>query len=462
MAGTARVSVDEHRADVAALLAPLVEEARRRARTEEVLLADALGRVLAGDLAAPVAVPLFRNSQMDGYAVRAADVAGASPDAPVRLVVVAEIPAAPGVPTALAPGAAARIMTGAPVPDGADAVVPVEDTGTGSFAGTAGTGSTGGAAGDERARGSRDDAPGSGPRDVVEVRAPRAPGDFVREAGSDVRPGDVLLADGTVLAPHHLAAAAACGVGSVRVVARPRVAVLSTGSELVGPGETPGPGQVFDANADALGAAVRRAGGDVVLTARCGDDAARFAAVLAEAAAVADLVVTSGGVSQGAYEVVKDVLAGSGAVGSRVVDQGAGQEAGRAASPVVTFRSVAMQPGGPQGFGTVHGTPVLTFPGNPVSAQVSFAMFLREPLERAAGLPAVDRVRTAVLAEGLTSPAGKHQLLRGATGPDGTVRVVGGAGSHLVAAMARADVLVDVPADVTQWDAGTEVEVREL
>ncbi|MFJ4232353.1 gephyrin-like molybdotransferase Glp [Cellulosimicrobium cellulans] len=448
MAGNSRVSVDEHRADVAALLAPLVEAARRRTRTEDVLLAAALGRVLAGDLVAPVAVPLFRNSQMDGYAVRAEDVAGASADAPVRLAVAAEIPAAPGVPPRLAPGTAARIMTGAPVPEGADAVVPVEDTVAGTFSGTprpdtaAPTG----------------DVSGPGASHAVEVRVPRSVGDFVREAGSDVRPGGVLLPDGTVLAPHHLAAVAACGVGSVRVVARPRVAVLSTGSELVGPGETPGPGQVFDANADALGAAVRRAGGDVVLTARCGDDAARFGAVLAEAAAVADLVVTSGGVSQGAYEVVKDVLAGSGAVGGPDADQ----EVGRTMSPGVTFRSVAMQPGGPQGFGTVHGTPVLTFPGNPVSAQVSFAMFLREPLERAAGLPAVDRVRTAVLADALSSPAGKRQLLRGATGPGGTVRVVGGAGSHLVASMARADVLVDVPADVTQWDAGTEVEVREL
>ena len=418
MAARGRVSVDEHRADVAALLAPLVEAARRRERTDVVVLADALGRVLAGDLVAPVPVPLFRNSQMDGYAVRAADVAGASPGAPARLAVVAEIPAAPGVPPRLAPGTAARIMTGAPVPEGADAVVPVEDTAAGSFAATPAAGE-------------------------VAVHVPRAPGDFVRDAGSDVRAGDVLLPDGTVLAPHHLAAAAACGVGGVPVVARPRVAVLSTGSELVGPGDVPGPGQVFDANADALGAAVRRAGGDVVITARCGDDPARFAAVLAEAAGAADLVLTSGGVSQGAYEVVKDVLGGG-------------------ASSDVTFRSVAMQPGGPQGFGTVDGTPVLTFPGNPVSAQVSFAMFLRVPLERAAGLPGVERVRTAVLAEPLTSPAGKRQLLRGATGPGGTVRVVGGAGSHLVASMARADVLVDVPADVTEWAAGAEVEVREL
>ncbi|WP_251153173.1 gephyrin-like molybdotransferase Glp [Cellulosimicrobium sp. Marseille-Q4280] len=431
-----RVSVERHRADVAELLAPLVDGARRRARTEQVDLADALGRVLAEDLVAPVPVPLFRNSQMDGYAVRAVDVAGAGAEVPVRLPVGAEIPAAPGTPAALAPGTAARIMTGAPVPDGADAVVPVEDTGAGSFAAEPAA---------------RSGAPGG--TVAVDVLVPRQAGEFVREAGSDVAAGDVLLADGTLLAPHHLAAAAACGVGQVRVVARPRVAILSTGSEIVGPGERPGPGQVFDANGAALGAAVRRAGGVVTLTARCGDDAGAFAAVLADAAAGADLVITSGGVSQGAYEVVKDVL-------------GPTQTPGRTpGSPAVEFRSVAMQPGGPQGlgrFGPGPGTPVLTFPGNPVSAQVSFVVFLREVLERAAGLPGERRVRRARVLDAGTSPAGKRQLLRGASGPDGSVRVVGGPGSHLVASMARADVLVDVPADVTGWDAGTELEVWEL
>ncbi|WP_253181982.1 molybdenum cofactor synthesis domain-containing protein, partial [Cellulosimicrobium cellulans] len=273
-------------------------------------------------------------------------------------------------------------------------------------------------------------------------------GDFVREAGSDVAAGDVVLADGTVLAPHHLAAAAACGVARVRVVARPRVAVLSTGAELVAPGEEPAAGQVFDANGAALAAAVRRAGGVVTTVARSGDDAGTFARLLADAAAGADLVLTSGGVSQGAYEVVKDVL-GAGA--------GSGGPGGG-----VQFRSVAMQPGGPQGLGTVHGTPVLTFPGNPVSAQVSFVVLLRDVLEQASGRVAPRPPRRARVAEAGVSPAGKRQLLRGATGPDREVRVVGGPGSHLVASMARADVLVDVPADVTGWDAGTSMEVWEL
>ena len=422
-----RVSVERHRADVAALLAPLVDAARDRTRTEEVPLADALDRVLAGDLRAPPPVPRFRNSQMDGFAVRAHDVAAAGAATPARLPVAGEIPAGPGRPAPLRPGTAVRIMTGAPVPDGADAVVPVEDTAAGTFAGPA-------------------PAPGpDGAPDEVEVLVPRAPGDFVREAGDDVAAGDVVLRDGTLLGPHHLAAAAACGVVAVRVVARPRVAVLSTGSEVVAPGEEPGPGEVFDANGTALGAAVRRAGGVVTRTARCGDDATAFARALADAAEGADLVLTSGGVSQGAHEVVKDVLGGRAGGDDRV-----------------EFRAVAMQPGGPQGLGTVHGTPVLTFPGNPVSAQVSFVVFLREVLERAAGRPGVPRVRSARVVDAGVSPAGRRQLLRGAAQPDGTVRVVGGPGSHLVASMARADVLVDVPADVTGWAAGTQMEVWEL
>jgi molybdopterin molybdotransferase len=422
-----RVSVEQHRADVAALLAPLVDGARRRVRTEDVDLADALDRVLAQDLSAPFAVPRFRNSQMDGYAVRARDVAGAAPDAPARLPVLADVPARSGAVSDLAPGAAARIMTGAPVPDGADAVVPVEDTAAGTFTAA-----------------SRDAGAAEGA--AVDVLVPRAGGDFVREPGSDVGAGDVVLVAGTVLAPHHLAAAAACGVARVRVIARPRVAVVSTGAELVAPGEVPGPGQVFDANGAALAAAVRRAGGVVSAVERCGDDAGTFSRVLAAATADADLVLTSGGVSRGAYEVVKDVL-------------GAGAGADPAGG--VVFRSVAMQPGGPQGFGTVHGTPVLTFPGNPVSAQVSFVVFLRDVLARAAGRVPRE-VRRARVVDAGVSPAGKRQLLRGATGPDGGVGLVGGPGSHLVASMARADVLVDVPAAVTGWDAGTLMEVWEL
>ena len=414
--GAERVGVEQHLREVEALLGPVL--AGRG--VERVRLDDALDRVLAADLLAPVDLPSFRSSQMDGYAVHADDVAGASTGAPVVLPVVAEIPAGPGIPGVLAPGTAARIMTGAVVPEGSDAVVPVEDTDAARF-GAPVSGAARGSVGTQ-----------------VGVLTPRGAGELVRDVGSDVRTGDRVLVAGTLLGPQHLAAAASCGVPALDVRARVRVAVVSTGTEVVGPGEDAAPGQVFDANLHGLAAAARRAGAEVVLTGRTGDDPRELAALLARAAAEADLVVTSGGVSQGAYEVVKDTL---------------GED--------VTFRSVAMQPGGPQGLGTHHGTPILTFPGNPVSAQVSFAVFARPALERAAGrLPQEDE-RRAVTGT-LDSPPGKRQMLRGRTRPGGTVEVVGGAGSHLVATMASADVLIVVPEGVGHVAAGEALRVVRL
>ncbi len=415
-ADPARTGVEQHRREVEALLAP----AFAGRGVERVTVVDALDRVLATDLRAPSPLPGFRSSQMDGYAVRSADVVGAAVGSPVLLPVVAEIPAGPGVPAPLAARTAARIMTGAVVPEGSDAVVPVEDTDAVRFgARTAGA-----------ARGTLGDHVG--------VLSPRGAGEFVRDVGSDVRAGDLVLPAGTLLGPQHLAAAASCGVAEVDVVARVRVAVVSTGTEVVEPGQVAAPGQVFDANLTGLSSAARGAGAVVTLAERTGDDPAELSAVLERAAAEADLVLTSGGVSQGAYEVVKDTLGDD-----------------------VTFRSVAMQPGGPQGFGTVHGTPVLTFPGNPVSAQVSFVVFARDVLERAAGRPPRDR-ETRRTVEVIVSPPGKRQMLRGRTGPDGSVRVVGGAGSHLVATMAAADVLVEVPEGVGRVAAGERVRVVRL
>ncbi|GAB3161034.1 molybdopterin molybdotransferase MoeA [Myceligenerans halotolerans] len=457
-----RVSVQQHRADVEALLAePAAGPGNiagggplRERSVERLHVGDALGRVLAADVVAPEPLPRFRNSQMDGFAVRASDVAGASADAPVVLPVAGEIAARPGQPEPLAPGSAVRIMTGAPVPDGADAIVPVEDTDVGTF---------------------NREAPRPS-SDTVQVRVPRVADDFVREAGSDVRAGDLVLPAGTVLAPHHLAAAAACGIGQLPVRRRVSVAIVSTGSELVAPGEPAGPGQIWDANAVALAAAVRAAGGVVARTDRVGDDEDAARETLRRAASSADVVITSGGVSQGAHEVIKDVLAD------------------------VVFRPVAMQPGGPQGFGRLDGTPVLTFPGNPVSTQVSFVVFLRDLLRRAGGLPPIGELRAVLAPEGLpdgglASPGGKRQFLRGrvrdgdsAAGPaawtsgprneagvagprdaagvgSGTlpvVEIVGGPGSHLVASMAAADVLIDVPADVTELRAGDEVTILPL
>lgn len=414
-----RVDVEQHRADVAELLAELAGRP-----TEEVSVHEgALGRVLASDVVAPGPLPRFRNSQMDGFAVRAADVASAGPGAPVTLPVVGDVAAAPGEPAPLAPGTAVRIMTGAPVPAGADAVVPVEDTDHVTFNGV------------------RDDVAHHGSATQVELARGRQAGEFVREPGSDVAEGAVVLRAGTVLAPHHVAAAAACGIARLPVRAPVSVAVVSTGSELVAPDDEPGPGQIWDANGPALAAAVVAAGGRVGLRLTVPDDPEVVRTGLERAAAQCDLVLTSGGVSQGAYEVVKDAL------------------------PEVTFRSVAMQPGGPQGLGRFAGRPVLAFPGNPVSAQVSFVVFLRDVLRQAGGLPPVRRV-PAVLDAAIVSPAGRRQLLRGRWVGDAVagarVAVVGGPGSHLVASMAAADVLIDVPAAATRLDEGAEVTAWPL
>jgi len=399
-------TVDEHAETVARLLAPLVAEPT----VESASLAEARGRVTASDVRSEVDLPLFRNSQMDGFAVRAADVA----HAPVALEVAGDIPAGHAVAVSHTAGTAIRIMTGAPMPDGADAVVPVEDT--------------------ELVLGRDDDLRGA----VVEIRRPRRRGEYVRERGSDVHRGEVLVPAGTRLAPRHLAALAAAGVRSVPVRSRLRVGILTTGSELVTDGGPAAFGQIFDANGVALAALVDEAGAVVSSREASDDDPATFGRLLDAAVAGSDLVITSGGISQGAYEVVREVLEPRGAV----------------------VTTVAMQPGGPQATAVVDGVPVFCFPGNPVSTQVSFVVFLRGPLRAAAGLPPVGP-SGARLAEPVRSVPGKRQFLRARSAED-AVTPVSGPSSHLVAAMARADVLIDVPAEVESLPAGADVTVWTL
>jgi Molybdopterin biosynthesis enzyme len=395
----ARTPVAEHEGRVRALLAPL-----RTRDAEDVAVAAALGRVLAAPVLSPIDLPPFRNSQMDGVAVRAQDVVPGG-----SLPVVGEVAAAAGTPAPLAAGTAVRIMTGAPVPEGADAVVPVEDTV---------------ATDDGR----------------VTIASVWGAGSFVREVGSDLRAGAELLPEGLRLAPRHLAALSAAGLTTVPVVSRPRVAVISTGSELVAPGEPLLPGQIADSNGTALVAACRDVGAEIVLEGRVVDDADAFAALLdAAVAADAELVLTSGGISMGTHEVVRDTLEPLGA----------------------TIDVLAMQPGGPQAIAAYRGIPVVCFPGNPVSSQLSFLLFVEPILREIAGLP--DRIRVSrVLEEPITSVPGKRQFLRGRALPDGKVATVGGASSHLVAALAAADVLLDVPEDATELPAGTTVETWEL
>ncbi|MET3860741.1 molybdopterin molybdotransferase [Dietzia sp. 2505] len=425
-----RPSPAEYRGLLRTHLAPVLERAAQSTRLPVVACADS---VLAQDLLASVDLPLFVNSQMDGYAVRSADIAGAGVDSPVRLRVVGTTHAGDGPGPEVDDDEACKVMTGAPLPGGADCVVPVEDT---SVEGSAGPASDSA------------DAPG-----WVLVHAPRAAGEFIRRPGDDVRAGDLVLPAGVRLEARHLAAAASLGESGLDVHPRPRVGVVATGAELVAPGRPLEPGQIWESNSITLAAALKACGCEVTATVISSDDRDDFTAALDIAAGDADLVVTVGAVSMGDAEVVRQVLADR--EGSR-------------------FAPVAMQPGGPQGLATWRDVPVVCLPGNPVSALVSFVVLLRPVILEAVGRAPIGTLR-AVLSRDLDSPAGKTQYLRGAlvseppAAPSGgdlpgipTVDPVSGPGSHLVASMARADVLIEVPTDVTSLAAGDEVAVIPL
>ncbi|ONK13679.1 gephyrin-like molybdotransferase Glp [Streptomyces sp. MP131-18] len=411
-------SVDEHRDDVLAAVRPLAPI--------DLPLLDADGCVLVEDVAVHDALPPFDNSSMDGYAVRTADVETATDEFPAVLRVIGDIAAGSGDLPAIGPGEAARIMTGAPLPPGAQAVVPVEWTDGGTGAGPA-VAMTGRAHGPE-----------------VRVHRPAAAGAHIRGRGSDAAPGTVALPAGTVLGAPQLGLLAAIGRAAVPVRPRPRVVVLSTGSELTAPGRPLAPGRIHDSNGFMLTAAARAAGAVAYRAAAVADDADTLRATLDDQFGRADLVVTSGGVSVGAYDVVKEALEGE-----------------------AEFRRLAMQPGKPQGFGLIGPgrIPLFALPGNPVSAYVSFELFVRPALRAMAGHTgaALHRPRTTarlVTDAPLSSPAGRRQYLRGAHLPaEGTVRPVGGAGSHLVAALAQADALIEIPETVTEVAPGAELTV---
>lgn len=403
MPGPLMRSVSEHQRVVSQLISA-------RPATS-VGLADSLGLVLADDVIAPLSLPVFDNSAMDGYAVRVEDVIGADPANPVKLPVAEDIPAGRTDLLTLAPGTAHRIMTGAPMPSGATAVIAVESTDAGI--------------------------------DTVTISASAKSGQHIRGAGGDVTIGSTVLRAGDTVTPAALGLVAALGLGELAVIPRQRVLVISTGSELVAAGTALQPGQIYESNAVMLAAAVSDAGAEVVAILTCDDDVARFTALLDSHAGQTDLIITSGGVSAGAYEVVKDALANSG----------------------VEFVKVAMQPGMPQGAGrTPGGSAIVTLPGNPVSALVSFEVFIRPALRAAMNFPQPNRPhRTAVLAEDLTSPSGKRQFRRGVYNPaDGTVVSYGPPASHHLRWLASANCLLDIAEDVTELAAGEQVELWDL
>jgi molybdopterin molybdotransferase len=401
-------TVDEHVDRIVEALAPLPPY-------DQPLL-ESLNLPVCESIVAPMDLPSFDNSAMDGYAVYHADVVSASEDHPVHLPVVGEL-AAGGQSTffALSPGTTVRIMTGAPVPQGADAIVPVEWT-------------------------------DGGVATVRITRAPR-PDQHVRHAGEDVQTGDVLLEDGSILGPRQLGLLASVGRSQVRSRPRPRLVIMSTGAELREPGTPLGHDSIYDANSYMLAAAARSAGAIAYRVGIVSDDPADFADALSDQLVRADLVVTSGGVSKGAYDVVKEVLSELG---------------------TVSFGEVAMQPGKPQGFGFVgeDATPIITLPGNPVSSYVSFEVFVVPAIRRMMGrLPYRRPLVRAVSATSFSSAPERQQYVRArfeldASGP--SVTPVGGHGSHLMGDLSEANALVVVPAATTAVRAGDQVQVLVL
>jgi molybdopterin molybdotransferase len=423
-------SVEEHLQKVLGRIRPLP--------AFEQQLLDAHGHTLAEDVYAPRSVPLFDNSAMDGYAVRHIDVRGADERNPAVLTVSQDIAAGAGTPAELDPGACARIMTGAPVPPGADAVVPVEWTDGWAAVG-------GGAGGDAAGSG------GDAEAETATVRIFREPGPgmHIRRSGEDVEAGQLLLKAGTALGARQIGLLAAVGIGRVPVRPSPRIVIISTGAELVEPGTEPAPGQIPDANGFTLTAAAREAGATAFRVGVVADDVKSLLDTIEDQLIRADLVVTTGGVSVGAYDVVKEALRGLG---------------------TVEFGRVAMQPGMPQGFGVVgqEEVPIFTLPGNPVSAYIGFELFVRPAIRTMLGYrdpadlsrPAAD----AVCVEGFDSPEDRTQFLRGVVGAAGgggriEVRPAGGAGSHLMGGLAQANCLIVVPVGQTRVEPGELVRV---
>ncbi len=379
----------------------------------ELGLSDALGLVLAEDIRAREPLPPFTNSAMDGYAIMARDVVDSDSGQPARLRVVGEVAAAPGVPPTVEAGTAVRIMTGAPLPQGADAVVPVELT---------------------------RESDGE-----VAIFRSCPPGANIRPSGDDVRVGQLVLRAGRRLRPGEIALLAALGRARLRCYPRPRVVVISTGSELVAHDQPLTPGTIRDSNGPMLAALVRRAGAIAVAAGVVPDARDSLAQAFDSNIPGADLLIATGGVSAGAHDHVRDVLAMLGEVRAT---------------------KVAVKPGMPQVWGRVRGVPVFGLPGNPVSSFVSFEVFVRPALRRLQGRSDLfSPTITARMSEEVHTPAAKRTYVRVRLGQeDGgwTARPSGGQGSHAISGLVDADGLAVIPEEQTRVRAGEAVRVHLL
>lgn len=380
---------------------------------ESVPTTELRGQVLAEDIRADMDLPPFDNSAMDGYAVRAGDVAAASSDRPATLAVVEHLPAGAFPRRAIAPGEAARIMTGAPIPQGADAVVMVEMT--------------------------------EGDSERVRVRGRVRPGENVRRRGESVAAGEIALARGTVLRPQEMAMLASLGRTRAQVVRRPRVALLSTGDELVPPGVPLEPGKIHDSNRYGLIGQVAEVGAVPIDLGLVGDDPERLRSLIARGLDEADCLITSGGVSVGDYDLTQRILAEFGAIESL---------------------RVAMKPGMPQAFGVARGKIVFGLPGNPVSSMIVFDQFVRPCLLKMAGHTRLERPRwPAIMDEPIQKPAGKVHFVRAIVEHrDGALhaRPTGPQGSGILKSLALANALIVLDRDTTQVTRGEAVVVEIL